>query len=75
MTDFRAVWIVARLTLREAMRRRMLLALFGLSAIAVLLTAWGYSQLHNLPGVRNGNVPVDQVQVVASHQEVDGAPC
>ncbi len=62
----RAAWVIARLTLREAMRRRMLLALFGLSAAAVLLTAWGYAQLHNLPGVRNGNVPVDQVQLVAS---------
>ena len=66
MTDFRAVWVIARLTLREAMRRRMLLALFGLSAVAVLLTAWGYTQLQNVPGVREGNVAVDGVQVVAS---------
>jgi ABC-type transport system involved in multi-copper enzyme maturation permease subunit len=64
--DVTAVWIIARLTLREAMRRRMLLALFGLSGVAVALTAWGYAQLQNVPGVREGNVAVDEVQLVAS---------
>ncbi len=66
MIDLGSTWVIARLTLREAMRRRMLLALFGLSGVAVLLTAWGYSQLQNVPGVSTGNVSVDQVQLVAS---------
>ena len=66
MIDLGATWVIARLTLREAMRRRMLLALFGLSGVAVLLTAWGYGQLQNVPGVSTGNVSIDQVQLVAS---------
>lgn len=64
--DLRATWVMARLTLREAMRRRMLVALFGLSGFAVLLTAWGYTLLQDVPDVRNGTVAIDEVQVVAS---------
>ena len=56
----------AWLTLREALRRRLLQALFGLSVLAVLLTAWGYQQLSHLPPGRNGPLTRDDVQLLAS---------
>jgi ABC-type transport system involved in multi-copper enzyme maturation permease subunit len=56
----------AWLTLHEALRRRLLQALFGLSLVAVLLTAWGYQQLTRLPPGRNGPLTTDQVQLIAS---------
>ena len=55
----------AWLTLREALRRRLLQALFGLSLLAVLLTAWGYQQLTHLPPARNGQLTRDDVQLLA----------
>jgi len=55
-----------RATLREGIRRRLLLAMFGLSAVAVLLTAWGYSQLGNLSAGRNGPLDPQQIQLIAS---------
>lgn len=45
MTAVRTVLIVAGLTLREASRRRVLLALAVLTAILVALSAWGFSRL------------------------------
>jgi len=55
----------AWLTLREALRRRLLQALFGLSLLAVLLTAWGYQQLTHLPPARSGQLTRDDVQLLA----------
>jgi ABC-type transport system involved in multi-copper enzyme maturation permease subunit len=57
---------VLQVTLREGLRRRLLLALFGLSVVAVLLTAWGYSQLHHLPPNRNGALQPAELQLIAS---------
>ena len=57
---------VLQVTLREGLRRRLLLALFGLSLVAVLLTAWGYSQLHHLPPSRNGALQPAELQLIAS---------
>jgi ABC-type transport system involved in multi-copper enzyme maturation permease subunit len=57
---------VLQVTLREGLRRRLLLALFGLSLVAVLLTAWGYSQLHHLPPGRNGALQPAELQLIAS---------
>jgi ABC-type transport system involved in multi-copper enzyme maturation permease subunit len=45
MSSVSAVLIIARLTLREAFRRRLLWALFGLTVVIVVLTAWGFAQL------------------------------
>lgn len=56
----------AWLTLYEALRRRLLQALFGLSLVAVALTAWGYDQLNRLPPGRNGTLSPDEVQLIAS---------
>ena len=56
----------AWLTLHEALRRRLLQALFGLSLVAVLLTAWGYQQLTRLPPGRNGPLTTDEVHLITS---------
>lgn len=60
----RVTWVVARTTLREGLRRRLLLALVGLTLLAILLTAWGYGQLPNFG--RNGEVPHEALQGIAS---------
>ncbi len=45
MTTARTVLIIAALTLREASRRRVLLALAGLTVVLLVLSGWGFSRL------------------------------
>jgi ABC-type transport system involved in multi-copper enzyme maturation permease subunit len=45
MSGLGSIAIVARLTLREAIRRRLLWALAGLTALIVVLTWWGFSRV------------------------------
>ena len=45
MRSLATILIIARLTLREAVRRRVLWALVGLTVVIVVLTAWGFSRL------------------------------
>jgi len=45
MSTAEPVLIIARLTLREAVRRRLLWALAGLTALIVVLTWWGFSRV------------------------------
>lgn len=45
MSSLVSILIIARLTLREAVRRRLLWALAGLTVAIVVLTAWGFSRL------------------------------
>jgi ABC-type transport system involved in multi-copper enzyme maturation permease subunit len=45
MTTARTVLTVAALTLREALRRRVLLALAALTAVLLALSGWGFSRL------------------------------
>ena len=45
MSPARTVLLITRLTLREAARRRVLLALAMLTAVLVALSAWGFSRL------------------------------
>jgi hypothetical protein len=40
-----AILIIARLTLREALRRRLLWALAALTAVIVILTGWAFSRI------------------------------
>jgi ABC-type transport system involved in multi-copper enzyme maturation permease subunit len=47
---------IARLTLAEAARRRLFLALIILTAIAVVLTGWGFSQLNTVAISTGGDV-------------------
>jgi ABC-type transport system involved in multi-copper enzyme maturation permease subunit len=44
MTTPRTVVIIAALTLREASRRRVLLALAGLTVVLLVLSGWGFSR-------------------------------
>jgi ABC-type transport system involved in multi-copper enzyme maturation permease subunit len=61
------IWTILRVTLREGIRRRLLLALGGLSLVGVLITAWGYAELPNLPGARGADgLETDQMQLIAS---------
>jgi ABC-type transport system involved in multi-copper enzyme maturation permease subunit len=45
MIGIESILIVARLTLRESIRRRLLWALAGLTAVIVALTWWGFSRI------------------------------
>jgi ABC-type transport system involved in multi-copper enzyme maturation permease subunit len=45
MSSARTVLTIAGLTLREASRRRVLLALAGLTAVLLLVSGWGFSRL------------------------------
>ncbi len=62
----REIWIVAGVTLREGVRRRLLPALAGLSVVAVLLTAWGYAQLPHLAPADGPSITPAQIQTLAS---------
>jgi ABC-type transport system involved in multi-copper enzyme maturation permease subunit len=44
----RAIWIIARLTVSEAARRRILLVLLALTVVSVGLTTWGIERLVSL---------------------------
>jgi ABC-type transport system involved in multi-copper enzyme maturation permease subunit len=44
----RAIWIIARLTVTEAARRRILLVLLALTVVSVALTTWGIERLVSL---------------------------
>ena len=57
--------VIARLVIREAGRRRLLLALLLLTLVVVALTGWGFSRI---PTITQRGVPLPdlQVKVVAS---------
>jgi ABC-type transport system involved in multi-copper enzyme maturation permease subunit len=59
------VLTIARLTIREAARRRLLLALLVLTVIAVLLSAWGFQHLTTIKCENNAPCTVEQVRGVA----------
>jgi len=54
------VLAIAMVTVREVSRRRLVLALVLLSALAVAMTGWGFSRL---PGIRDHGVPVSPAEV------------
>lgn len=59
------VLAIARLTIREAARRRLLLALLILTVIAVLLSAWGFSHMTTLKCEDGSPCTAEQVRGVA----------
>jgi ABC-type transport system involved in multi-copper enzyme maturation permease subunit len=59
------VLTIARLTIREAARRRLLLALLILTVIAVLLSAWGFSHMTTLKCEDGSPCTAEQVRGVA----------
>ena len=60
----RAVLTIAVLTLREASRRRVLLALVALTVVLLALSAWGFSRL--AAETDFGTLPSGQARLVAS---------
>lgn len=60
----RAIWIIARLTVREAARRRILWVLLGLTLVSVSLTTWGIERLVSL--AREGDANELEIQVGVS---------
>lgn len=57
--------VIAGLMIREVLRRRLVIALLGLTLLAVLLTAWGFSRL---PTITDDGVllPEPTVKLIAS---------
>lgn len=55
--------VVAGLVLREAARRRLLLAVVLLTILAVALTAWGFSRV---PTLGRAPLPLEQVRLISS---------
>ena len=45
MSSIQPIWIIARLTLREAFRRRLLWVLVALTALIVVLTWWAFGRI------------------------------
>jgi ABC-type transport system involved in multi-copper enzyme maturation permease subunit len=64
--ELRQIAIIIGLTMREGFRRRLLLALAGLSVVAVLLTAWGYAQLPHLGEHARQPLTTDDIHLLAS---------
>jgi len=60
-----ATLVIARLMLREVLRRRLILALLALTLVAVALTAWGFSRIPSL-SQRGVPIPETQVRLIAS---------
>lgn len=54
------VLVIARLSLVEASRRRLLLALGALTLVVIAFTAWGFGKI---PTITNSGVPIPDVQV------------
>src|SRR5690349_16996957 len=50
---------IASLTLREAMRRRLVLAVALLSAVVIGLTLWGFARLHAVAVQRGAGSPAE----------------
>lgn len=61
----RTTLVIARLVLREVLRRRLILALLALTALAVVLTGWGFSRIPTL-SQRGVPIPDAQAKLIAS---------
>lgn len=60
-----ATLVIARLMVREVLRRRLVLALLVLTFLAIALTAWGFSRIPTL-AVRGVPIPEVQAKLIAS---------
>src|SRR2546425_10021322 len=59
----RPVLTIARLTILEASRRRLLLALGVLTVVVIVLTSWGFSRLPTMSGVTPAEVRLASSQL------------
>src|SRR5689334_24651766 len=60
------VLVIARLTVQESSRRRLLLALLILTLIVVGFSAWGFNKITNIPRSDGTLLPPDQVALITS---------
>jgi ABC-type transport system involved in multi-copper enzyme maturation permease subunit len=60
------VLVIARLTVQESSRRRLLLALLILTLVVVGFSAWGFNKITTIPNSRGQLLPPDQVALVTS---------
>jgi ABC-type transport system involved in multi-copper enzyme maturation permease subunit len=60
------VLTIARLTLLEASRRKLMIALLAITVAVIGLTVWGFSRIPTLEGPNNQRISADQVKVVTS---------
>jgi ABC-type transport system involved in multi-copper enzyme maturation permease subunit len=60
------VLVIARLTVQEAARRRLLLALIILTLIVVGFSAWGFNKIPTMTRSNGTHLPPDQVALITS---------
>jgi len=60
------ILVIARLTVQEASRRRLLLALVILTLIVVGFSAWGFNKITTVTGRNGAPLAHDEVQVITS---------
>ena len=60
------VLVVARLTVQESSRRRLLLALLVLTLIVVGFSAWGFNKITTVTNSEGQTLPTEQVALVTS---------
>jgi ABC-type transport system involved in multi-copper enzyme maturation permease subunit len=60
------VLVIARLTVQESSRRRLLLALVVLTLIVVGFSAWGFNKITTVTGSNGTTLPHDQVELISS---------
>jgi ABC-type transport system involved in multi-copper enzyme maturation permease subunit len=60
------ILVIARLTVQEASRRRLLLALVILTLIVVGFSAWGFNKITTVTRSDGTTLPHDQVQLISS---------
>jgi len=61
-----AALTIARLTIREAARRKLLLALAILTVIVIGLTGWGFQHLSTLTNPDGSQIPADELRLAVS---------
>jgi ABC-type transport system involved in multi-copper enzyme maturation permease subunit len=61
-----AILTIARLTIREAARRRLLLALAILTLVVIGLTGWGFQHLANLSNADGTPIPAGELRLATS---------
>ena len=60
------ILVIARLTVQESSRRRLLLALLILTLLVVGFSAWGFNKITTVTNSSGNTLPADQVAVVTS---------
>ena len=60
------VFVIARLTVQESSRRRLLLALLILTLVVVGFSAWGFNKITTMTRSDGTPLPPDQVSLITS---------